>query len=238
MARDHYPPAFTKDQEVLKYIKSLEDRLKKLEQGTTATLQQIAVVDVDDPIEGEHVIDHTDDQHKWYSNGAWRSGGAFIPTYAKAISSSSFILASGSGGSYLTFPTFNTSNAGIIGFNTGNNIDILLYGPGIYIVAGYVEWVTAGAYARMITMESDVSYYDGGGNTYNTQTPYDLADVTRSVNEAPPAYSGNLIQTRVSSWVVNPVGSERRLRLIAIQESGSNKTIRGTLMAIRLGNPF
>lgn len=76
MAREHYPPAFTRDAEVLKYIKHLEERLAKLEKSTTATLQQISVADIDDPIEGEHVIDHTDDKHKWYSGGAWREAAA------------------------------------------------------------------------------------------------------------------------------------------------------------------
>lgn len=84
MAREHYPPAFSKDQEILKYLKGLEDDIKLLKNRTTSTLQQIAVADIDDPIEGEHVIDYTDDQHKWYSNGAWRqapaAGDATWPT--------------------------------------------------------------------------------------------------------------------------------------------------------------
>lgn len=80
MARDHLPPAFTKDAAIREYIQTLERRLKLLENRTTATLQRMRASDIDDPIEGEEIID--DVTHKWYADGAWHQaeGGALDST--------------------------------------------------------------------------------------------------------------------------------------------------------------
>lgn len=137
MAREHYPPAFTKDEEVLKYLKGLEDKIRLLENRTTSTLQQTAVTNIDDPIEGEYVVDPTDNLLKWYSNGAWRqpAAGASLPSCrlyknaAGTVGSGTVNYFNLSGAEVLKnssifglSPAFTPSNAPNIAHNAGEGI--------------------------------------------------------------------------------------------------------------------
>lgn len=74
MARENKPMAGTIYGEALNELQAIERQVALLEQRTTTTLQQISPAVIADPLEGEAVIDHTD-QHrlKWYSDGEWRS---------------------------------------------------------------------------------------------------------------------------------------------------------------------
>jgi len=58
----------------------LNDRVRTLETNNVLTSQIADPLFISDPVEGEHVIDPTDDKHAWYVNGAWhKAGGVFHP---------------------------------------------------------------------------------------------------------------------------------------------------------------
>ncbi len=68
MARDQRTHPFTTDQGIQQELAALKHKLDLLERGTTTTIQQKAVSAIDDPLNGELVIDPTDNEFKWYFN--------------------------------------------------------------------------------------------------------------------------------------------------------------------------
>ncbi len=65
---------------ISKRLDALEAEVKRLKNTTTSTTQQSAITAIVDPIEGEYVVDPTDNKLKWYSNGAWREPtGTSVP---------------------------------------------------------------------------------------------------------------------------------------------------------------
>jgi hypothetical protein len=74
MARHNKPVPTTIAQAALQDLQRIDRKIALLEQQTTFAVQQIAVSAIADPVEGEVVIDHTDNHRlKWYSNGMWHS---------------------------------------------------------------------------------------------------------------------------------------------------------------------
>ncbi len=72
MARDQHLHPMTADQLIQAQIRDLTSRVKRLRQATTTTVRQATTGQIDDPLEGELIIDYLDNKVKWYSNGAWR----------------------------------------------------------------------------------------------------------------------------------------------------------------------
>ncbi len=72
MARNQHLHPMTADQLIQAQIRDLTSRVKRLRQTTTTTVRQATTGQIDDPLEGELIIDYLDNKVKWYSNGAWR----------------------------------------------------------------------------------------------------------------------------------------------------------------------
>lgn len=53
-------------------LDEMNRRLRRLENNTVNTMQQLTTDDINDPLEGEFIIDYRDHQHTWYSGGEWR----------------------------------------------------------------------------------------------------------------------------------------------------------------------
>jgi hypothetical protein len=82
MARDNKGPATSSEAMIQRELIALEKRLRLLERNQIATMPVISPEDIDDPIEGEEVIDHWDDRHAWYVNGVWiKPEGGFRPRW-------------------------------------------------------------------------------------------------------------------------------------------------------------
>lgn len=73
------PPADVLDQ-IRQELADVTKRVRDLENNTVMTVQQSDLVDIEDPLEGETVIDHTDDQFAWYSNGVWHKAALSAAT--------------------------------------------------------------------------------------------------------------------------------------------------------------
>jgi hypothetical protein len=96
MAREHESPSFGPAAEMWAEIKRLRSEVNGLKSRTTATLQQIDVTNIDDPIEGEEVIDYADQhKHKWYSGGSWRTAGGFTTDYIRFTLTAPFTFGPG-----------------------------------------------------------------------------------------------------------------------------------------------
>lgn len=139
--RDNKGPSFGPFREIVRRLSDVEDSVRLLRQATTTTVQQTPTAVVDDPIEGQIVIDGT--KHKWYSGGAWHEAGGSIPTARME-----------SGGSFTTnvsspnlLATVKTNDPGTFEYNPSADFGIGAVpvleanSPGEYMIIGELTFV-------------------------------------------------------------------------------------------------
>jgi hypothetical protein len=71
MSKDNRGPANSPAAAARQELIELTRRVSQLERNAVLTSQISATTAIEEPVEGEHIIDHTDNKHAWYVNGAW-----------------------------------------------------------------------------------------------------------------------------------------------------------------------
>jgi hypothetical protein len=181
VARDSRGPVTSRDQAILREIQILKDRITRLENNRALTSPIVDPDDVDDPIEGEHIIDHTDHAHKWYEDGAWRSAHPVAWAFGKGTSTS---IPSGTS-NWTEIPLDHSTHGYPIvsgeSYGAGPLEDIFGWSPqvpprfmikpgnpGLYMIIGFVAW-EAGVYSHDFRFSYDnyfpqiPNYFMGNG---------------------------------------------------------------------------
>lgn len=133
MARDNRGPANGVNASLQRQIDVLSDRLRDLERRRVLTSGIPGDLDlILDPVEGEHVIDNSDDRHAWYSNGAWHKAAQIAP---HGIIRGTSLSPGGAGFSYMDW---DTASGALIADEGGNGSTTTesesSYDDGIYAI--------------------------------------------------------------------------------------------------------
>lgn len=122
--RDPTPGNNTPEQAMRDELDDLHQKIARLNNRLTATVPQMRESDVDDPQEGQDIIDW-DDNHtrKWYSDGAWRSssaGSAVVP-YPQAMPHAAVMPSRAETrywpGGMVVIPAYQYATGGTVGAN-------------------------------------------------------------------------------------------------------------------------
>ncbi len=114
MARDQNLHPMNSSQAVTNDLKRLRREIDLLSKRTSTTIQIKTIGEIDDPIEGEIIIDRLDGEFKWYSNGTWRLCEA-LGIFEKMSLKIDYLLGSPSSGTLVYTNSPYTISVGVQG---------------------------------------------------------------------------------------------------------------------------